>query len=102
MVFGSSVMPAELVSIPLFVLRLGITEYPLLKFNMADNNVVKSTRGENKFEHNDFLYTRKKTSATTVYWVCADINKYRCKGTLKTALLSEHPQVRKYFKTTIF
>ena len=69
MVFGSSVMPAELVSIPLFVLRLGITEYPLLKFNMADNNVVKSTRGENKFEHNDFLYTRKKTSATTVYWV---------------------------------
>ena len=102
MVVGNSVMPAELLSITLILLRLGITEYPLLKFKLADNSVVTSTRGENKFEHNDFLYTRKKTSATTVFWVCADRYKYRCKGTLKTTPLLEHPQVRKYFQTTIY
>ena len=32
---------------------LVITKYPVLKFHMTDNNVVRSTRGENKFLHID-------------------------------------------------
>lgn len=75
---------------------------------MAGNNAVgglapvtvDSNRGERKYCHNDFLYTRKKTSTVAVYWVCADRDRLICRGSLKTDLFLENPRVsRQYLRT---
>ena len=54
---------------------------------------VKSTRGGDKLVHNEFMYTEKKRSAINIWWVCAERCKHKCKGSAKTLINRENPQV---------
>ena len=61
---------------------------------MADTHMIKTSKGKDCLCHNGFVYTKKQSKDTNVYWRC---NNRDCSGSLKTVLPTargQYPNIR--------
>lgn len=56
--------------------------------------LLKSNRGGQKLSYDGYMYTKKNSTVTTVYWCCAARVQQKCTGSLTTTAAMAHPQVR--------
>ena len=54
--------------------------------------VITSNKGGQKILLNGYMYTKKVTRLTGIWWSCVCARTLGCKGTVKTSLVADNPQ----------